>query len=123
MLSYGIQFLQEELDVVTKEDGTIVKTVYGVERIPDIMLLKEMMAYHDGLNVDRLVTFCALVAFAKVQQANRGYSKRTEHIDGPKALQSNNIFSKLNTSPFRHLGGNTAFKNMKLPRQAFRNLK
>ena len=123
MLSYGIQFLQEELDVVTKEDGTIVKTVYGVERIPDIMLLKEMMAYHDGLNVDRLVTFCALVAFAKVQQANRGYSKRTEHTDGAKALQSSNNFSKLNMSPFRHLGGNRAFKNMKLPRQAFRNLK
>ena len=123
MLSYGIQFLQEELDVITKDDGTIVKTVYGVERIPDIMLLKEMMAYHDGLNVDRLVTFCALVAFAKVQQANRGYSKRIERTDTAKALQSSNNFSKLNMSPFRHLGGNSAFKNMKLPRQAFRNLK
>jgi len=38
-------------------------------------------------------------------------------------LQSSNNFSKLNMSPFRHLGGNSAFKNMKLPRQAFRNLK
>jgi hypothetical protein len=70
-----------------------------------------------------LVSFCALVAFAKVQQANRGYSKRTENTDGAKALQSTNNFSKLNMSPFRHLGGNRAFKNMKLPRQAFRNLK
>jgi hypothetical protein len=123
MLSYGIQYLKEVLDVITKDDGEVVKTIYGVERIPDIMLLKEMMAYHDGLNVDRLVTYCALIAFAKVQQANRGYSKRTETTENAKGLESKDKFSKLNMSPFRHLGGNKAFKNVHMPRQAFRNLK
>ena len=34
-----------------------------------------MQAYREGVNVDRLVSFAALVAFAKVQQANRGYKK------------------------------------------------
>jgi hypothetical protein len=62
ILSYGIEFLKEELDHETLPDGTIVKTIYGVERIPDPMLLKEMQAYREGVNVDRLVSFCALDA-------------------------------------------------------------
>jgi intein/homing endonuclease len=60
ILSYGIEFLKEELEHETKPDGTIVHTTYGVERIPDIMLLKEMQAYRDGLNVDRLIAYCFL---------------------------------------------------------------
>jgi hypothetical protein len=40
------------------------------------MLLKEMQAYTEGLNVDRLVAFSALVAFMRIQQSNRGYAKR-----------------------------------------------
>ena len=79
LISYAVQFLEEEIDVITKEDGEVVKVHFGVERIPDIMLLKEMQQYRDGLNVDRLVAFCALIAFAKVQESNRGYSKRKEH--------------------------------------------
>ena len=51
---------------------------FGVDRIPDPMLLTEMSQYYPGLNVDRLVAFSALVAFAKVQQSNRGYLKRKE---------------------------------------------
>ena len=35
----------------------LLRTKYGIERIPDPMLLKEMQAYADGLNVDRLVAF------------------------------------------------------------------
>jgi len=42
------------------------------------MLLKEMLAYQPGVNVDRLVAFSALVAFAKIQQSNRGFTKRKE---------------------------------------------
>jgi hypothetical protein len=45
ILSYLIEFLKEELDVDTKDDGTIVKTYYGIERIPDPMAMKEMQAY------------------------------------------------------------------------------
>ena len=84
MLSYAIDFLKEELDQEVKQDGEIVKTTYGVERIPDPMLLTEMAAYQEGLNVDRLVSFAALIAFAKVQQANRGYKKRYEETDKVK---------------------------------------
>jgi hypothetical protein len=124
MLSYAIEFLKEELDAEVKTDGTIVRTQYGVERIPDPMLLKEMMAYRDGVNVDRLVSFAALVAFAKVQQANRGYKKRYEETSNVKKLDNSNKFSKLVRSPFRHIGGTgSGFDGMKVPKQPFRNLR
>jgi len=122
ILSYGIEFLKEEIDHETLPDGTIVKTTYGVERISDPMLLKEMLAYRDGLNVDRIVAFCALVAFAKVQQANRGMSKRVEVTQDN--LDNSQKFSKLNWSPFRHIGGSKHTSNsMKAPRNAFKNIR
>lgn len=121
LLSYGIEFLQEELDHEVEPDGTIKKVIYGVERIPDPMLLKEMQMYQDGLNVDRLVAFCSLVAFAKVQQANRGMSKRTEVTN--KNLDNSQKFSKLNYSPFRHIGSGRGGNSMKPSRNAFRNIR
>lgn len=121
ILSYGIEFLLEELDTQTEPDGTITKIVYGVERIPDIMLLKEMQAYREGLNVDRLVAFCSLVAFAKVQQSNRGISKRVEVTN--KNLDNSQKFSKLNYSPFRHIGGNKGGSIMRPSRSAFKNIR
>jgi hypothetical protein len=122
ILSYGIEFLKEEIDKETKPDGEIVKVIYGVERIPDPMLLKEMQAYQDGLNVDRLVSFCSLIAFAKVQQANRGLTKRVEVTE--KKLDNSEKFSKLKLSPFRHIGTSKRSNGMgKSPRSAFKNLR
>jgi hypothetical protein len=103
MLNYGVKYLKEVIDQVVDKDGNILKTVYGVERIPDIMLLKEMLNYQDGLNVDRLVAFCALVTFIKIQQANRGYVKRYDAGDGKDIHKSGKI-TKLAHSPFRHIG-------------------
>ena len=121
LISYAIEFLREELDVKTKADGSIVKTTYGVERIPDPMLLKEMLSYHPGLNVDRLVSFSALVAFAKVQQSNRGYSKRTENTT--KSLDKSDNLYKLKMSPFRHMGGRSIGTTDKFRKGAFKNFK
>jgi len=120
ILSYGIEFLKEELDQETDVDGTITKVIYGVERIPDMMLLKEMQAYRDGLNVDRLVAFCSLVAFAKVQQSNRGVAKRVEVTN--KNLETSRKFSKLNYSPFRHIGSGKG-STMRPSRNAFKNIR
>jgi hypothetical protein len=121
LLSYGVEFLQEELDHETLPDGTIVKTIYGVERIPDPMLLKEMKDYREGLNVDRLVSFCALVAFAKVQQSNRGLAKRIEYNE---KLEKPQKISKLDWGPFRHIG-QSKFKPSAYaqPRSPFKNLR
>lgn len=103
ILSYLIEFLREEIDIETKEDGTILKIKYGIERIPDPMVLKEMQAYDGNINVDRLVALGALIAFAKVQQANRGYKKRVETLNQKDLEKSKDLF-KLNNSPFRHIG-------------------
>lgn len=117
LLSYAIEYLKEEIDVVTKADGVIVRTTYGVERIPDPMLLKEMISYYPGLNVDRLVAFAALIAFAKVQQSNRGYAKRKESTI--KGLEKSDNLYKLKMSPFRHMGGSSNSKS----RNPFKNYK
>lgn len=124
LLNYAIEYTKEELDIETKADGTIVRTKYGIERIPDPMLLTEMREYAAGVNVDRLVAFCALVAFMRIQQSNRGYAKRVIMDDAAKNLQKSENLFKLNKSPFRHMGGRGPSVNGQVfKRSAFKNLK
>jgi len=124
LLKYGIDFLKEELDHETKENGDIVRTTYGIERIPDPMILAEMKAYVDDLNVDRLVAYCALVAFIKIQEANRGYKKKVEDVTKSGNFDKSNKFSKLGHSPFSNLGSNgNKFSMGGKKRNPFKNLK
>ena len=124
LLSYTIEFTKEEIDVETKEDGTVVRKTYGIERIPDPMLIKEMREYADGVNVDRLVSFAALVAFMRIQESNRGYRKRTILDDNAKKLQKSENLYKLKSSPFRHVGNKyKKFKSGSFKRSPFKNIK
>jgi hypothetical protein len=123
LISYAIEYLREELDTVTKEDGTIVRTTYGVERIKDVMLIKEMQQYVEGLNVDRLVAFCALVAFMRIQESNRGYTKRTIMDDAAKKLQKSDNLFKLSNSPFRHMGKGKLANGQQYKRSPFKHFK
>lgn len=104
LINYLVEYLKEHIDEKTKEDGTIVKITYGIERIPDIMAMVEMEGYSPGVNVDRLVALAALIAFAKVRQANLGYKKQTIHVDN-KHLEKSKEMYKLQVSPFKHMGG------------------
>lgn len=122
MLSYLIEYLKEEIDHETKDDGTIVKTIYGVERIPDMMAFVEMIAYDDDVNVDRLVSLAALISFAKVQQANRGFRKRVDQVNTNNLQKSDNLY-KLNTSPFRHMGKIRKVLGMSFPKSPFKNMR
>lgn len=121
LINYAIEFLKEEIDVATKDDGTVVKKTYGIERIPDIMLMREMQAYQPGVNVDRLVSFAALISFAKVQQSNRGYAKRMDKDSGVELDNSQKLY-KLNMSPFRHIGGSNG-NFSKVRKSAFKNFR
>ena len=124
LLNYAIEYTKEELDTVTKADGTIVKTKYGIERIPDIMLIKEMAAYSEGVNVDRMVAFSALVAFMRIQQSNRGYAKRVIMDDAAKNLDKSSNLYILNNSPFRHMGrSNSSLGGQNIKRTPFKNIK
>ena len=52
-----------------------------------------MREYQPGVNVDRLISFTALIAFMTIQNSNRGYNKRTITDDVNKNLQkSDNLF-------------------------------
>ncbi len=123
LLNYAIEYTKEELDIQTKTDGTIVRTTYGIERIPDPMLLQEMQEYAAGVNVDRLVSFSALVAFMRIQQSNRGYAKRVIMDDAAKNLQKSENLFKLNKSPFRHMGRGQLATGQGYKRSPFKNLK
>jgi hypothetical protein len=123
LLSYAIEFTKEELDQELKPDGTVVRTTYGIERIPDPMLIKEMREYADGVNVDRLVSFAALVAFMRIQESNRGVATRTIMDDAAKNLQKSENLFKLNKSPFKHMGHKTSTMNRGFKKSAFKNIK
>lgn len=123
LLSYLIGWLTEEVHQETDEDGTVISTTYGIERLTDYMALVEMEQYRPGTNVDRLVSLAALIAFAKVQQSNRGYSKRVDDTRTKNLQMSDNLY-KLNSTPFRHMGnrrGGTL--GSRLPRLPYRKLK
>ena len=123
LISYAIEFLREEIDVETDQDGNVLSTTLGIERIPDPMLLKEMLAYYPGLNVDRLVAFSALVAFAKIQESNRGYLKRRESETDISLDNSKNLY-KLKYSPFKNLGrGKTSIGGKKIKKSAYKNFR
>ena len=123
LVSYAIEFIREEIDQETDESGNITEIKLGVERIPDKMLLTEMMQYFPGLNVDRLVAFSALIAFAKLQQANRGYIKRKEEDKSKDSLEKSQKMYKLSSRPFKNLGRRKGLSGMKIKRSPFKNIK
>lgn len=121
LISYAIEFLREVIDEELDVEGNVLKQTFGVERIPDPMLIKEMLAYHPGLNVDRMVAFSALIAFAKIQQSNRGYSKRRETEE--KSLVESQKITKLKYSPFKNIGRKKTYNSNKIKRSGFKNFR
>lgn len=101
LLSYAVEFTKEVLDQEILEDGKVLKTWYGIDRLHDKYLLQEMLQYRDGLNVDRLVAFSALVAFRALQLSNRGYKRIIEYKENFN--NSKNLY-KLKVSPFHNIG-------------------
>lgn len=121
LISYAIEFIREVIDEELDDSGNVINQTLGVERIPDQMLLREMLAYYPGLNVDRLVAFGALIAFVKIQQSNRGYSKRRESED--KSLVNSENLYKLKYSPFKNIGKTRGSASSKIKRSGFKNYK
>ena len=116
LFAFNIQNWDDSIEKTEKE-------TFGVERIPDKMLLTEMLQYFPGLNVDRLVAFAALVAFAKIQQGNRGYIKRKERDKSLEPLDISQNFGKLNKNPFRNIGRNKKIGGNKIIKNPFKNIR
>jgi hypothetical protein len=122
LLNYLIEWVSEVVDSDVDENGDIVNKRFGVRRIPDMMAMLEMEAYRPGVNVDRLVSLSALVAFAKIQQANRGYTKRVENETGKDLEKSVNLY-KLESSPFRNIGKGKLPSGNNKHRSPYKNLR
>jgi len=122
IIPYLLDFCKEVLEETTTEDGKVVKITYGIERIPDGMAMVEMQQYRDGLNVDRLIALGALIAFAKVQEANRGIRKRFDTTDKKELDSSKNLY-KFTNSPFRHIGGGSSPLDKRPSRNPFKNIR
>jgi hypothetical protein len=122
ILPYLVDYCKEVVDEVTTEDGKVVKVTYGIERIPDEMAMVEMQQYREGLNVDRLIALGALIAFAKVQEANRGIMKRIDMTDKKHLEKSENLY-KFTNSPFRHIGMGQSSLGKRPPRNPFKNIR
>jgi len=122
LLSYLIEWLKEVIDEDVNPEGLILKKHYGIQRIPDIMALKEMSAYRPGVNVDRLVALAALVAFAKVRQSSIPKVIRIEN-ELDKNLEKSQDLYKLNRDAFRNIGRNRSnMANGNKPRLPFKNI-
>ncbi len=106
------EYLTEKLDQIKKK-GTdeVVKTIYGAERIPDLMLLEELRQYHDKLNVDRFIAFAAGLALMKAyKKTNLGIIR----IDETKKEEKPKI-ETIKKSFFKHYG--QEFQSNQQPRQ------
>jgi hypothetical protein len=72
--------------------------------------------------VDRLVAFSALIAFAKIQQSNRGYHKRRETDESNNLEKSKNLY-KLKYNPFKNIGKKKRIEGGGHKRSPFKNFK
>jgi hypothetical protein len=115
-----MEYIKEEMGVVHKNDGSLLKTTYGVERIPDIGLVKELMAFTDESgNYDRICSFALVVCLAKSRQANKLITRvsnieRNPKVDAERYRVDRSAFSK------RH---NNSSNSSGIRKSAFRNLK
>ena len=103
LISYLVEWLKEVVEEDIDDDGVVKKKYYGIRRIPDTMALIEMEAYKPGVNVDRLVSLAALVAFAKIRESNTDRPVRVEN-DIENNLEKSQNLHKLKSSAFRNLG-------------------
>jgi len=117
LLNYLIEYVSEVVDEDLNEDGTTKRKHFGVQRIPDIMAMVEMENYQEGVNVDRLVSLAALIAFVKVRESNVSKPVRVEN-EIEDNLQNTENFHKLKSSAFRNIGRKRGSGNNSKPRRS-----
>jgi hypothetical protein len=103
MINYLVEWVKEVTDEEVGDDGTILKKIHGIRRLPDLMALEEMDAYRPGVNVDRLVSLAALISFVKIRESNTDKPARIENESDNNLENSQNLY-KLKNNAFRHLG-------------------
>lgn len=108
LLEYAIDSLSTVTSQIEDGDGNIKEVHYGVERIPDIWLLKEMDQYDPKSgNYDRIVAYAALMAFADLRSTLLSglYKKQEKVIREQDKLEETDFMPtfKAKQGPFRNL--------------------
>ena len=122
MLNYLIEWLKEVVEEELDDEGVIKKKYYGIRRLPDIMAMKEMEAYKDGVNVDRLVSLAALISFVKIRESNTQVNIRVENQINNNLEKSQNLY-KLKSGAFRHMGRSKNQSSVKGKRSPFKRIR
>lgn len=79
LIDLAVTYVEEHIGTTFHDDGTS-ETIYGVQRIYDAMLLKEMLDYGD--NTDRIIAFAGVLMAAR-SNTNRGFKvKKAGGDDG-----------------------------------------
>lgn len=123
ILEYGINSLSIELNTVYKEDGTVDRIIHGVERIPDIWLLREMQQYEEGKNADRIIAYCALMAFANRQQIILGIKKKIYRTEDKLENKQKIRNLEEGRQMFHNIGSSRSSINNNRNRSVFKNIR
>jgi hypothetical protein len=114
-----IEYCKEELgENINEKTGYVIGKIHGVRRIPDDMLLEEMLQYNPKLNTDRLIAFGLVLAFAKSRQAN-GVVIRKENIINPQPQ----VKIQKTPSAFKNLSSGGYSGSYKQSKAGFKNIR
>jgi hypothetical protein len=125
LLNNLLKFVTEVLYSEVDDEGNAVKTIKGVVRIPDAMLLKEMILYYKGLNVDRMIAAAALATLIYIHSGNRGghvHETNDDEDEISEAEEMSKKSSKLSNSPFNQIGRSRSMGSSRR-RGGFKNLR
>lgn len=89
LMSLLVEYCTEEIGTQFMEDGT-TKEIYGVTRIKDKMVLKEMLNWSPKKNTDRLFSI-ALAIFSSRSNSARGVIVKTNRKIQKKAVNYNRL--------------------------------
>jgi hypothetical protein len=93
-----IKYCTEEISKEFDEEGNVIETHYGVERIKDIMLLKEMLYYRRGGNFDRIRAYGVTLAYSN------GMARTVTPGENANAELYEGIYKKAKLSRHGHFG-------------------
>lgn len=114
-----LEYIKEDIGTEHMDNGKELRVIYGVEKVPDKRLVREMMSFtNEKGNYDQIITFGLVLALAKSRQMNGLINK----VDERKDVKVDKNLYKVTRMPFKNLGTSKT-SNYTKTREAFRNLK
>jgi hypothetical protein len=124
LLEYAVNSLSEVMHEEKDQEGNVTKIHYGVERITDPMILKEMQVYQQGMNADRLISYALLIAYVKILQAAGRMRKKLERSNDKLENPSKMVRFKGEDRPlFQNIGRSGNGNMMRANRNPFKNIR